>query len=150
MNCAMCGKPATRSLLAVDYCTACAEAILEPIRQHVITDEGGIGWGQQHGPTRPDWGPRYADLHCTKCDATWTGPIGEPCSWCTDSIDRMRQWQAEIVLTPPDTDPDDIRHPAAMAGWKQRLDVAIDAELITRHQAGHAWRRATVTTPPTT
>lgn len=84
-----CGADAVRTLCAVAYCWTCAEAILEPLRDKHLVDEGGIGWGRQCGRLRPDWGPRYADLCCTICFATWTGPVGEACSWCIDRREAL-------------------------------------------------------------
>ena len=84
----------------------------------------------------------YTALQCDQCDATWVGPDGEPCPWCIDALDHMRQWQAELTLTPPDTDVDDRNRPDTLKAWAQRLAVAVKAELITRQEAERAWKRA--------
>jgi hypothetical protein len=128
-----CGQPATRTLAAVAYCDACAEVVLAPIRRRVA-EHHGIGFGEQHGTLRPDWGPRYAELECCLCEAGWVGPIGEPCSWCTDALDNMRQWQAEILLRPELPDADDDRYEAAVQAWAERLGRGVRAELITESQ----------------
>jgi hypothetical protein len=53
-----------------------------------MTDEGGgfrLGRGVAYA-SAPLW-PRstgFAQLRCDRCDATWTGPPGEFCSWCVD------------------------------------------------------------------
>jgi hypothetical protein len=99
------------------------------------------GTGQQTGPLRPDWGPNWADLQCDQCDATWTGPIGEPCHYCTLTIERMRRWQTQLTLKPPDIHPDDTRYPAALHAWGQRLHRAITAQLITHTQARNTYQR---------
>jgi hypothetical protein len=62
------------------------------------------------------------------------GPIGEPCSWCTDALDNMRQWQAEILLRPELPDADDDRYEAAVQAWAERLGRGVRAELITESQ----------------
>lgn len=101
------------------------------------------GVGLQSGRMRPDWGPTYADLTCVACDATWTGPIGEPCSWCADARDRLVGWQADKVLDPPDVDPDDATYDNVMRGWADRLNRAVDADIITLEQGKRALDRAT-------
>jgi hypothetical protein len=135
-----CGQPATRTLAAVAYCHGCAEVVLAPIRRHVA-EHHGIGFGLQVGRLRPDWGPRYADLQCCLCEATWVGPIGEQCSWCTEALDNMRAWQAEMLLRPELPDHDDQRYDAAVEAWAGRLGRGIAADLITEPQATAAIQR---------
>jgi hypothetical protein len=108
-----------------------------------VTDPNRLdGIGQQTGPLRPDWGDGWADLVCDRCGAGWTGIIGEECWWCWRALERMRQWQAELTLTPPEIDADDERYVGAMEAWAERLAVAVDAEIITEAQADRAWQRA--------
>jgi hypothetical protein len=99
------------------------------------------GHGQQTGILRPEYGDGWADLTCDECDATWVGPIGEPCNWCATALDNMRKWQAEKVLEAPDVDVDDERYEGVMLGWRERLRVAVTAELISDQQARNAWER---------
>lgn len=99
------------------------------------------GLGRQSGTLRPDWGEGWADLTCDTCGAGWTGPIGEPCGYCDAAEERQRRWQAEIVMRPPDGDPDDEHHPARMTAWGQRLKRAASVGLITEQQARTAWER---------
>ena len=101
------------------------------------------GHGYPAGPARTDWPEGYYDLACDTCQASWVGPEGDPCEWCQTSLDHMRLWQAELTLTPPDTDPDDITRPDALKAWQNRLTVAITAGIITNQQAERAWDRAT-------
>lgn len=137
-----CGAPADRLLAASSYCDPCAEAFLEPIRGRVFSDEGGIGYGRQVGRMRPDWGPRFADLACSRCSATWTGPIGEPCSYCIRFVELAVDARREVLLR-PDL-PDDDRRPAALKRWAHDLADAVKAELITEHEARAAWGRKVV------
>jgi hypothetical protein len=99
------------------------------------------GHGQQTGILRPEYGDGWAELQCDQCDATWVGPIGEPCNWCATALDNMRKWQAEKVLEAPDVDVDDERYEGVMLGWRERLRVAVAAELISDRQARNAWER---------
>ncbi|MDA2979404.1 MAG: hypothetical protein O3B42_06560 [Actinomycetota bacterium] len=92
---------------------------------------------QRHPPQCDLSERRYADLQCTKCNATWVGPIGETCSWCIDSVDRMQRWQAEKVLIAPENPTE-----GALRAWAQRLKVAVQAELVTADQARRAWQKA--------
>ncbi len=135
-----CGQPATRTLGARPYCDECAEQVLAPIRKKVAQRDG-VGYGEQHGRRRPDWGYSYADLKCNLCGATWVGPIYERCTWCEDALDRMRQWQAEMLLDPDLPDPDDARYKAACGAWAQRLGRAVNSELVTVQQAIGALQR---------
>jgi len=48
-----------------------------------IEREPVLGIGHQIGPLAPRYGPDWAPLKCDVCDATWIGPIGEWCSYCT-------------------------------------------------------------------
>jgi hypothetical protein len=100
------------------------------------------GHGQQAGILRPEYGDGWAELQCDECDATWVGPIGEPCNWCAVALDNMRKWQAEKVLEAPDVDVEDERYDNAFDAWAERLAVAVKAEIITDTQADLAWRRA--------
>lgn len=138
-NCA-CGQPATRTLGARPYCDECAEQVLGPIRKRVARRDG-VGYGVQTGRRRPDWGFSYADLTCNLCGAAWTGPVYERCSWCEDALDKMRAWQAEMLLDPDLPDRDDVRYPGAAVAWMERLERGVQAGLITDTQALAVCRR---------
>jgi len=92
-------------------------------------------FGEQYGPLRPDYGPGWADLRCVTCGATWTGHIGEDCGWCDRRLELTRQYQAELLRDFELPDIDDIRRPAALEAWAQRLTVAVEAGTITADQA---------------
>ncbi len=136
-----CGAPAIQKLCAVAYCAPCADKILKQIRARVAKRQG-LGFGEQTGQLRHDWGDDWADLECNVCGATWVGPIGEPCSWCAESLEHMRQWQTKILLRPELPDPDDERYPQAVVAWMQRLERGVEAELVTEPQILAAIRRA--------
>jgi hypothetical protein len=89
-----CGASPTRTLGSISYCDECAETVLEPIRRS-IAERDGIGFGEQIGPLRPDWGRRWALLGCVQCDASWVGPIGESCWWCKRRQQLSARWRAE-------------------------------------------------------
>jgi hypothetical protein len=135
-----CGRPADRLLASNAYCQGCLDAVLGPIRK-AVARRTGIGYGEQHGPLRPDWGPRYAELQCCFCEAGWVGPVGEQCSWCDEALENMRRWQAEILMRPELPDHDDARYPDAVIAWMERLARGVVAELITEQQALAAVKR---------
>lgn len=140
--CDRCGAPAVRQL-AVEYlCHACTEAILDPIRDAVAAAHAWGGVGRITTP-RPDYGPGWHDLRCNCCGATWVGHAGDQCEWCERTRENVRRRQAELVLEPPDIDPDDATYVTRMTSWAQRMARAVEAEHITRKAADIAWRRAT-------
>lgn len=91
-------------------------------------------------PSRPD-----PVEHCETCGATWERDEGPECRWCRQAEENQRRWQAELVLEPPNVDPDDITYDGVMTGWAERLAVAVEAGLIDRRKAEAAWKRATRT-----
>jgi hypothetical protein len=93
------------------------------------------------GVARPEYGPAIYDLRCQICEATWSGIPGDPCWWCEDALDRQRDHQATLLLTPPDVDPDDARYEGRLDAWAERMDVGVEARLISRAQADTAWKR---------
>ncbi len=135
-TCPVCSEPARRTLGSRAYCRLGAEDLLEPLRDRVLTDEGGIGWGRQSGPLRPDWGPGWADLECTTCGATWTGPLGEVCGWCVRTHELLIGAHRAMLLRPQDLDNDAKRVDRA-----RRLAWAVQHELVTEHEAHAAIAR---------
>lgn len=142
-SCVRCPEPATATIGVEHYCPQHHAEVLDPIRARVIHPIDLDGHGHQTGPRRPDWGPGWADLTCTTCAATWTGPIGEPCWWCEQRNRYMVAQHIETVLTPPDIDADHTDRLHVLAAWLQRMMVARDAGLITREEAERAWQRET-------
>lgn len=134
--CSTCGAPGARNLGTQGYCAQHLTAFYRRLPSHVWD---GIGWGLPTGPIA-DTGS--ADLECSLCAATWIGPAFMSCPWCLRAVADMRRWQAELVLTPPDTLPHDIRYRDAMTTWADRLVNAVKADLITREQAERTWQRA--------
>lgn len=137
-----CGSPAVQSICAIDFCAACADAFLEPIRaRHIAVDEGGIGIGRQVGLLRPDWGEAWAELGCSICSATWTGPVGEPCTWCLDRHEAIIGAQRSVLLRPDLPDVGDPNRLEALKAWVNRLAHATKAGLIAEHEARAVLRR---------
>ncbi|HRE00290.1 MAG TPA: hypothetical protein PLV68_03270, partial [Ilumatobacteraceae bacterium] len=123
---------ATTSRSGEGYCTThYTELIRDKVRPEAY---GGKGIGLQFGPLRPDYGPGIADLQCTCCDATWTGLIGERCTFCSDNLEVQRNYQVELILRRPDMDRTDVRYPAALEAWAIRLANAVNAGRITLQQ----------------
>jgi hypothetical protein len=107
-----------------------------------MTDPNRLdGIGVQQGPLRPDWGDGWADLACDRCDATWTGIIGEACDWCQRAVERMNTEQAQRALRPPDIDPADGRYTVAMEAWGKRLRGLVAVGAINERAARASWER---------
>jgi hypothetical protein len=101
--------------------------------------EGGLGLPV--GQMRPEYGPLVQDVQCPRCGGGWAGVPFERCPWCIEAIDRQRQWQAEIVLTPPDVDPADARYAGAVEQWARRLARAVKAGIVDERTARRAVKR---------
>lgn len=99
------------------------------------------GVGVPAGVERPEFGPAIVDLRCNACGATWSGPAGEACGWCERSHQQLLGHQAELVLAPPEIDPDDARWDDVMQGWANRLWVAVEAGIVEQRDAENALRR---------
>ncbi len=97
--------------------------------------------GLPYGPRRPELGPSIVDLQCCNCGATWSGITGEPCTWCIQGLERQQGYQAELLLRPPDVDPDNIEYATRIKAWIARMKVGIEAGLITRQQAANSFHR---------
>lgn len=129
-----CGLPGVRNIAASGFCA-------EHLAAFYFRVLGGLGVGRQVGPLRLDWGPNFANLECCVCEATWVGPLGEPCYWCERLDQIQRKHQAEIVSRPPDIDRADTRFVPAMRAWGERLARAVAAGIVTEDRARNAWRR---------
>lgn len=136
-----CPHAAVRTVGSEALCAEHVEQLLAPIRERVFTQPNADGVGKLYGVLRPEYGPLVGDLRCTTCSATWTGRLGELCWWCQRSNEIQREHQAELVLRPPDIDPDDARYDNTMTAWAQRLAVAVRAGLVTEQQARRVWDR---------
>jgi hypothetical protein len=80
-------------------------------------------------------------LQCDTCQAGWLGEPDMDCPWCLKAIVDMRQWQAELVLRPPDIDIDDATRPGVIQGWGERLANAVKAGIVDPNKAKKAWER---------
>lgn len=98
--------------------------------------------GMIAGHAHPEYGPDIYDLACQLCGATWAGIPGDPCWWCERNAQIQIDHQIDLLLAAPDVHPDDIRYEGCMERWAERLDVGVEAELITRQQADVAWKRS--------
>lgn len=139
-----CSAPSVRLIGSVAYCHDCAEALLEPIRARVLTDESGVGYGRQSGRLRDDYGPRFAELTCSICAATWVGIIGEPCAYCETWLAAAIEDRRQHLLRPSLPDRDDRRHDRAVDAWTRALAEAVRAEIITIDEARAAVARREV------
>ena len=126
--CDTCGQPGHRNIGARGYC---ANHLAELYATFDPSHFGVIGYGLPDGPWQ----------RCIRCGATWDGHIGQACRWCWSEYDSLLRLSVEAVLTPPDVDHDDKRHPDALAAWAKRLAVAVQAELITEQDARTAMKR---------
>jgi hypothetical protein len=136
--CSTCGAPGIRNLGTRGYCGGHLAEVYRRFSPEVWKLRG---IGLQDGARRPDHGPECMELRCVACGATWVGPMLEHCYWCERSHARMLDHQAELVLEPPDTDPDDRNHEDRMRAWAERLARAVDAGLVTRERALSVWHR---------
>ena len=137
--CHECGSPAVRRVALNSYCSAHLNDLHAAFSPEAWIN-GGIGL--QDGPLRPEFGPLEADLRCCCCGANWSGIPGDPCWWCRRAREIQADHQAELVLTPPDVDPDDATLEARYNAWRVRLDVAVQAGIISATRAENAWRTA--------
>lgn len=136
--CDTCGAPGVRNLGAHGHCAVHLAELYDRFDPAVFKMSGV---GIQHGALAPEFGPTYAHLRCNACGATWAGVPGEVCRWCADALKRMHEWQAELLLTEPDTDPTDARYIDALRAWADRLDVGVAAGIIDRKTAERALLR---------
>ena len=142
MICERCNTDgAERTLAAQTICDPCWYAFRESILERVILEADMTAALIRDGISRPDHGPGMAHCRCVSCEATLVAVPGEPCPYCDAAFERMRAWQAAKVLHPELPDPADVRHQAAISAWLERLATAVEAEIITQHQARAAWER---------
>lgn len=126
--CSSCGRDGVKNLGIHGYCIdhlAELTALLDPSVHSVI------GYGLPDGPWQ----------RCVRCGATWDGYAFQSCRWCWAEYDSLIRLSVKAVLTPPDVDPDDARHPNALRAWAERLAAAVKAELITEQDARTAMQR---------
>lgn len=137
--CSTCGEPGYKNIAAKGYCRRHLAELFATFDPAAF---GLIGVGVQAGPMRPDHGPHDAELECVVCEARWVGELLDPCPYCARSVEKMLAWQAQLVLTPPDLEPTDVRYAAAARAWAERLARAVESGLIDAEQARRAWGKA--------
>ena len=130
--CYQCGAPGVRNLGSNGYCGGHLTQLYSTFDARVF---GLWGVGFQIGRDRPDHGAAYADLQCVACQAEWVGIPGDPCWWCKRAREITWEWQATLVLTPPDVSVNDVRYDAAMKAWATRLAVAVRAGVVLERDA---------------
>jgi hypothetical protein len=137
-HCSRCGQIATKAIGTTDFCDLCHHNFLQPLRDK--HNPGTFyGRGQPVGP----YDQHNTRLQCDQCNAEWTGTPGDPCNYCALQHAYAIQWQAEIILTPPDIDPDYNNRHTTQNKWGKRLRRAVEADIITLQQARNAWAKAT-------
>lgn len=139
-----CGQEATTTNVArTAMCETCAVTLLDIVRGRLTARRDGVGQGWQTGPLRPDYGPNWADLMCDSCGAGWTGPFGDPCSWCEKRVEQMRAGQRRLLLRPDLPDRADRQRSGSVKAWGDRLRIGYEAGTISRHDLDAAWNRET-------
>lgn len=128
-----CGAPGVHPAGTGSLCAACFDLVLGDARARHLAEVGGVGFGRQDGPLRPDFGVLWADLRCCVCDATWVGPIGEDCHYCIRFLELQLDVQRTVLLH-PDL-PNDERRPAALRVWALRLADAVKLEIVSEIEA---------------
>lgn len=137
--CDTCGNPGVRNVAAKGYCAHHLHVLYATFGPEAWVD-GGVGL--QSGRACPEYGPLEYELTCCCCGATWTGIPGDACHWCRRAIEIQIDHQIDLLLTPPDVDPDDITFDAKIEAWAERLARGIKSGLITKQQAEAAARSA--------
>lgn len=137
--CAECGAPAELRLMRTPFCLDCWRLVTAPWRERYGLPL--VGRGRQYGPLRPEWGERWAELHCDLCGYQWVGPLLEWCGRCPDLLDRNRRWQGELLLRGPTIEDDDPRRDDRLRAWAERLARGVDAGVISESQARAALAR---------
>lgn len=134
--CWRCAQPSVQHLLHRGYCAACWTTFVE---EHISPEHlPATGLLVSSVPTVNGLAP----CRCARCGATCTDAPGTSCAWCCWSLVDQQRHQAELVLTAPDIDVDDVRYEPMMRGWADRLRTAVDAELVTKADARTTWQRA--------
>lgn len=131
-TCHKCRRPASRTLGTQDWCHEHIEAFLEPLRRKYAPSHFG-----GEGIPQTAVGGEHQLLKCDQCGAGWYGPAYEHCSYCIIQREHALRYQREILLTIPDMPTDH-----AMYAWSKRLQVAVDADIITQNEADMIWKRA--------
>ena len=149
--CGRCGEPADRANWGTAaLCRGCLGTARAPIRERVIARQGDIdrwpppgldGIARIVGRHRPEYGPNVYDVACDQCDATWCAEPGDPCPWCLRQLELLQEMHRRALLSPDLPDLDDQRRHASMTSWAGRLARAVQAEIVTEHEARAAIQR---------
>lgn len=126
--CHACNAPAVRDVAVDSYCADHLAALYATFDPAVFAYNGR---GRRCGTVRPEYGHHAAELECNACGATWVGNPGDPCGYCPRILVAVTEHQADLVLIPPDVDPDNANAADIYAKWADRLAVAVEAGLIT-------------------
>lgn len=127
--CNACGADGVRNIGARGYCARHLGELYGQFDSPVF-DVVGVGLP---GRTMDD-----TDLTCVRCGATWQGHVGESCAYCANQYAAQLEWQARLLLRPPEVDRDDATWLTRMGAWIERLKRGVADGLITDAQARHA------------
>ena len=125
-------------------CSRHLTELLQPIHERILAEEGLHGVLRQAGVLRPEYGRFWAECACTTptCSATIVSKIGTACPWCIDVADRQAAEQEDLLLQPPDIEPDAADYEAAMRNWAERMTRGISAGITDEWSTSAAWKRA--------
>lgn len=142
-HCWVCDAPGIRNIGINGYCATHLTDLLDTFDPSNFAF-AGVGRFVAHGTDEYN---QPGDI--LRCNAepshTWVGIVGEPCRFCVSLAEARLQWQAALVLEPPDVDPDDVNHQTRTVAWVERMAVAARAGIITVDQARrthHAHQKA--------
>lgn len=115
------------------------------------------GTGRPTGRRRPEYGDDVFDLTCDACGATWCGEVGMGCEWCERRERQLVEDQRAMLLHPHwlQTSAGDPRYDELSAddravwdrtrgqargedsiqAWERRLARAVEAGIVTEHEA---------------
>lgn len=134
--CTRCGAAGVRNVSNRGYCGTHLSELLAGFSPS-SWDANGIG--VIAGAAAPDLGPDVYRLRCPACDATWYGIPGARCAYCRRHREHLAAAARAQVLAPPEP-VDGVPYDVTLTAWGERLRNAVEARIVTRHEAERAWR----------
>ena len=132
--CWKCGGAGSRNVGTRGYCGAHLAELFADFDPAVWSFNGV---GLPCGRLRPELGAAVEDLQCVACSASWVGLAGDSCAWCRRSSEVLVRHEHNVVLQVPEA-----ANEQTLTAWGDRLRRSVDAQIITRAEAEHAWHRA--------